>query len=121
MIALRVVVLASVALLTACGGRSRHCTGEFEYQKAQTLPPPAEVEGLSVPQSPSALQIPPAPKAPVGFAKQVTDAEGNAQTECLDMPPRMRVTEEPPEAIIGQPAGAEAAPKPAAEAAPKSE
>ncbi|MDP9142245.1 MAG: hypothetical protein M3O62_15840 [Pseudomonadota bacterium] len=117
MIALRVAALAAVAVLSACGGGARHCTGEFEYQKAQTLPPPGAVDGLSVPQSPSALQIPPAPKAPVGFANQVQDEGGNLRTECLDMPPRMRATEEPPEAVIGSPA----APTPAAEAAPKAE
>ncbi len=118
MMSLRIAALATVAALSACGGAARHCTGELEYQKASTLPPPAAVDGLAVPQSPSALQIPPAPKTPVGFANQTTDAEGNIQTECLDMPPRMRVTEEPPEAIIGAPTGTEA-PKPAT--APKAE
>ncbi|HEY1076132.1 MAG TPA: hypothetical protein VGE51_05545 [Fontimonas sp.] len=115
MIAARLAVLAVVATLGACGGAARHCTGELEYQKAETLPPPAAVEGLTVPQSPSALQIPPPPKSPVGFANQVTDAEGNPQTECLDMPPRMRVTEEPPEAVIGSPDAAKPADSPKAE------
>lgn len=97
------IALGSVVVLSACGGAARHCTGELEYQKAETLPPPAAVDGLSVPQSASALQIPPAPKQPVGFARTVQDETGAERTECLDMPPRMRVTEEPPEAVIGSP------------------
>lgn len=114
MSALRLTVLAAVAALGACGGAARHCIGEQDYQKAQTLPPPAAVDGLSVPQSPSALQIPPEPKQPVGFARTVQDEAGAERTECLDMPPRMKVTQEPPEAVIGVPV----APAPTAAPAP---
>lgn len=92
-------VLFAAALLSACGGVSRHCVGEFEYQRAQTLPAPGKIEGLSLPDSASALQIPPAPENPVPYARQVPDPEdpGEMRTECLDVPPPLTIKPEPPE------------------------
>lgn len=91
--------VSAVLLLSACGGISRHCEGEFEYQQATTLPPPGDVEGLHMPESPSALRIPPAPENPVPFARKVSNPEkvGETRTECLDIPPRIKVEPPPPE------------------------
>jgi uncharacterized lipoprotein len=88
--AVRLLSLLLVAGLAACGS-NRHCQGEFPYQKAQTLPPPAAVEGLSWPESPSALKIPPAPETTVPYATTVPDGKNpkKSQTECLDTPPRL--------------------------------
>lgn len=82
--------VAAVALLGACSA-NRHCIGELEYQKAQTLVSPAPVAGLSYPDSPSALRIPPPPATPVPYANPVPDPEAPGETmiECLDLPPRL--------------------------------
>lgn len=98
------VAAAAVVLLGACSA-NRHCVGEFDYQKAQTLAAPAEVAGLKLPESPSALRIPPPPPGNVPYANTVPDPEepGETRVECLDVPPRLPV---------------EAAPAPAATQAP---
>lgn len=107
-------ILSAALLLSACGGVSRHCVGEFEYQKAQTLPAPGQIEGLVLPNSASALQIPPAPEKPVPYAREVADPAnpGEMRTECLDVPPALTIKPEPPEPV---PAPAPEAPKPEAE------
>ncbi|MDD3762884.1 MAG: hypothetical protein PHP86_06305 [Nevskiales bacterium] len=93
---LRMATVALVALIMSGCASNRHCVGVKEYQTARTLPPPVAVEGLSVPESASALQIPPAPEHPVPFAHEVADPEspGETQLECLDVPPRL-----PPEKL----------------------
>lgn len=98
---LRLSLLLLTGLLAACGS-NRHCQGEFPYQKASTLPPPAPVEGLSWPESPSALKIPEPPATTVPFASTVSDPRkpGETATECLDTPPRMP----PPAAEPAKPA-----------------
>lgn len=103
--------VGSLALLSACGGVSRHCMGELEYQTAQTLPAPGNVEGMTLKDSASALQIPPEPANPVPFAREVPDPEepGKSRTECLDVPPPLNIAPEP------EPAP-DAAPEAAAEA-----
>ncbi|HEY0974233.1 MAG TPA: hypothetical protein VGE57_07050 [Solimonas sp.] len=99
---LRFAVLAAVLGLAACGS-NRHCQGDHPYQRAQTLPPPAPIEGLKWPESPSALRIPPAPaQAATPYAYQ----DGDAGLQCLDVPPRM-----PPEPAAAP--AASAADKPA--------
>ncbi|SFF43029.1 hypothetical protein SAMN04488120_10460 [Fontimonas thermophila] len=99
----RSILLCAGLFVSACGGISRHCEGEFDYQRAQTLPPPAEVPGLQVPESPSALRIPPEPQTVVPFARQVQDPDNPDKTriECLDIPPRMR--SEPAEPVTPAP------------------
>lgn len=91
---LRLPLLLLAGFLAACGS-NRHCQGEFPYQKAQTLPPPAPVEGLKWPESPSALKIPDAPETTVPFANPVPDPRkaGETTVECLDTPPRMSAPE----------------------------
>ncbi len=86
----------AVLVLTGCAS-NRHCTGEQEYQKARTLPAPAEVSGLKMPDSPSALRIPPAPATVVPFSTEAPDPAkpGKTRAECLDMPARMPVREQP--------------------------
>jgi len=90
---------SALLLLSACGGVSRHCVGELDYQTAQTLPPPGQVDNLTVPESPSALRIPPPPQDPVPFAREVADPENPAKTrvDCLDIPPPLVAQPEPPE------------------------
>lgn len=82
------LLLAIVA--TGCAS-NRHCLDEQEYQRARTLQAPAAVEGLAVPESPSALLIPAAPENAQGFAYEEADPEepGETRLVCLDLPPRM--------------------------------
>lgn len=84
---LRSAVLLAAVGLSACGS-NRHCQGDFPYQRAQTLPPPAQSEGLKWPESPSALRIPPPPAQQVPYAYTPTGDKGEG-VECLDVPPRM--------------------------------
>lgn len=99
---MRLSLLLLAGLLTACGGANRHCQGEFPYQRAQTLPPPAPVEGLKWPESPSAMKVPAEPATVVPFANPVApDAKGKEQVECLDSPPRLVV--QPPAATTATP------------------
>jgi len=91
---LTVLMVASLAL-SACAS-NRHCAGVQPYQEAKTLVPPTSLDGLTVPESASALRIPPAPEKPVGFAIERPDPEDPGETtmECLDLPPRMAVETE---------------------------
>ena len=93
---LRLSVLGLALMLGACGGVSRHCVGEYPYQSAETLPTPTNIEGLELRDSAAAMRIPPAPENPVPFARQVADPANpdNPRVECLDLPPRMKVTPE---------------------------
>lgn len=87
---LPVALLMATALLAACSN-TRRCESEQAYQKAETLATPGAVPGLTVPESPSALRIPPAPASSEPFGKKVRDPADPDSTryECLDMPPRL--------------------------------
>ncbi|MGH8444703.1 MAG: hypothetical protein ACREVL_05515 [Solimonas sp.] len=105
---MRLIVIAAVsatALLTACSS-TRRCESEQPYQKAETLQTPGAVPGLTVPESPSALRIPPAPANSVAFGQKVDDPKepGKTKYECLDMPPRLSLPPEPPPAATPAPA-----------------
>ena len=88
------LAIAAVALLAACSA-NRHCVGDFPYQRAATLTPPTQVEGLAMPESVSALRIPPPPAESVPYAREVPDPRnpGSTHVQCLDVPPRL--VEEP--------------------------
>ncbi len=94
---LTVLVVASLAL-SACAS-NRHCAGVQPYQESTTLVLPTNIEGLTVPESASALRIPPQPEKSVGFGVEVADPKDPEETtlECLDFPPRMPVDETPAE------------------------
>lgn len=79
-----VVVLGSLSLLAACSTNS-YCLGEQDYQKAQVVPELRSAEGLTMPNSPSALRLPAAPAAVEPFGRR--DGEGGGV--CLDKPPEM--------------------------------
>jgi hypothetical protein len=83
------LLLAGFALIAGCAS-SGHCTGEFDYQKAYSLPQPA-VPGLKQPTSSAALVIPAPGKQIVPYAHNAPDPSkpGESATQCLDTPPRM--------------------------------
>ena len=80
--------LAPVLLLGACSVNT-YCEGPQDYEKAQALPPLKGVEGLKLPESASALKIPPPPANPVRYGERVKDEKGDETTSCLDKPPAM--------------------------------
>jgi hypothetical protein len=104
------LLLAIMLAGCASGG---HCVGEFDYQKAQNLPPAKPVEGLRQGDSGATLRIPPEPAQKVAFAEPYTDPEDPAKQKyrCLDLPPRLV---EPPAAPAAAefPASAEPAKTP---------
>lgn len=97
------------AMLAGCA-TSSYCTGEQKYQKAQSVPALRGVEGVTLPDSATALKIPPPPERAVAYGEVYTDEDGDEAVRCLDKPPAM-----PP---VTPPAAAPApAPAPAAPAA----
>lgn len=81
-------LLIGGALLAGCSN-TRRCEGEQPYQRAETLPAPAAVPGLTIPDSPSALRIPPPPPGAVPYGRKVEDGKSGTRYECLDTPPRL--------------------------------
>jgi hypothetical protein len=77
-------VLGSVGLLAACGSNN-YCLVKKEYQQARVVPELRSAEGLTMPNSPSALRLPPAPTNPEPFGTKDSEGEGM----CLDKPPAM--------------------------------
>jgi hypothetical protein len=105
---MRLVIASCLVAGVALAGCSntRRCEGEQSYQRAETLPTPGAIAGLTVPDSPSSLHIPPPPAQPVPYGRKVADADGHGtHYECLDVPPRMAAPPpEPPSAGNAKPA-----------------
>ena len=108
----RTLALAPV-LLAGCAANS-YCLGEQAYQAAPSAPTLKTVEGVKLPDSASALTIPPAPPSAAPYGRTYTDEDGDEKVACLDKPPAMPALQAPaaPEA----PAAADGAAPPAAEA-----
>lgn len=86
---LRAGLVAGAAFLVAACGPRAHCLGEHPYQEAETVEVLGNVEGVRVPRSPSALEIPEA--APDGgeYATFYEDDDGDRRVRCLDDPPQL--------------------------------
>lgn len=113
----RFAILAAAALLGGCAANS-YCLEEFDYQKAQSVPPIRGTEGLAIPDSPSALRIPPAAPDTEPYGKKVKDDKGDEKIVCLDRPPAMPPLAPLPEPEPAKPATADPAPAAADPAAP---
>jgi hypothetical protein len=98
------VVTVAFGVLVAGCSNTRRCETEPAYEKAGTLPTPGEIQGLTIPESPSALRIPAAPADPVPFGRKLREPGRSARYECLDTPPAMTITPEPPPAATPAPA-----------------
>lgn len=94
-----VIALALPLVLSACGA-NRYCLVEQEYQRAEVASELQPAEGLSLPESPSALRLPPAPAKPVPFGVANAKGVGN----CLDKPPRLAAKPVAPPAAAKTPA-----------------
>ena len=95
---MRFSVLLVLAGLSGCA-TSSYCTDELEYQEAKSVPPITGAEGLALPDSPSALRIPPPPESPVAFGEIYKDAEGDERAHCLDTPPPISLPPPAPQPV----------------------
>jgi hypothetical protein len=105
----RALVLGATLLIGACASNT-YCEGEQPYHQAPSVEPLKPVEGLQLPDSPSALKVPPPPPNPAPYGETYLDEDGDEQIRCLDQPPAMPPVK--PEPV---------APAPAAETAPAAE
>lgn len=83
-------LLICCAFMGACT-TNNYCLVEQDYQKATVVPELRGVPGLEMPNSPSALRLPPRPTTQVPFGYK--DDEGGGV--CLDKPPTVAFPEEP--------------------------
>lgn len=90
----KILSVLPLLALSACAANT-YCDGQQNYQKAKTAPPLQGVEGLKLPDSATALKIPPAPANPVAYGEHVKDAKGDDVVQCLDKPPEM-----PPSPVV---------------------
>jgi hypothetical protein len=109
--AMRTILLLPALALGGCAVNS-YCEGEQDYMEAKSLAPLQSADGAKVPESASALRIPPPPANPVPFGQTVKDEDGDDAVSCLDKPPEMAAL---PAAKATPPAEQPASPPPAAE------
>lgn len=84
----RTLLLVPVLFLGACAS-NEYCMKPQDYQAAADLPPLKSAGALRVPETPSALHVPPPPENAVPFG--VRNAEG--KPVCLDQPPHLDITQ----------------------------
>jgi hypothetical protein len=84
-------VIAGAAVLTGCSSAGR-CMRAQSYQSAVTLPTPGSIPGLTVPDSATALRIPPPPANAEPYGRVEKTSDGGTRYVCLDEPPRMSAT-----------------------------
>jgi hypothetical protein len=109
---MRFLVLLAIFGLSGCATTS-YCVDEQKYQEAKSVPPIKGTEAVRLPESHSALRIPPPPEKPVAFGEIYKDEDGDERVRCLETPPQITL---PPPA----PAAPTPAPVPAPEEKPKS-
>lgn len=85
---MRFFVLLAILGLSGCATTS-YCIDEQKYQQAQSVPPIKGTEDMQLPESPSALRIPPPTENPVAFGEIYKEEDGDERVRCLDTPPQM--------------------------------
>lgn len=94
--AVRLTLIAAVGLLAgACASKS-YCLGQQKYDHVASITPIRGGEGLQIPQSPTAMLVPPPvlPDQDLPFGQRVADPvrRGRTKVECLDDPPPLPAT-----------------------------
>jgi hypothetical protein len=86
----RSAVLLGVLLLAACTPKS-YCVKPQKYDHVASIPPLTGGDGLNIPNSPTALKVPPPPAQDAPFGNKVIDPQHPTASEyaCLDEPPPM--------------------------------
>lgn len=110
----KLLILVPAVAVTACS-TSSYCEDQQDYERAASVPPLKGDEALSVPESESALRIPPPPPNVVAFGETYKDEDGDDAVRCLDKPPEMAPLPPEPQAVEPVPA---AEPTPAPQPAP---
>ena len=87
-------IAATTVLLSACAG-NQVCKDDADYRKAGAITPIQAAEGLSLPQSASALKVPDITPAAHVAAQQPLPKKGKG-TACLDYPPEITPSEAAP-------------------------
>ena len=84
-----VLAITGTALLSGCASGG-HCLGDFDYQKAYSLPQ-VNVADVKMPSSSAALVIPQPVSNLVPYGILVNDPKnpGKLTAQCLDTPPRL--------------------------------
>ena len=104
----RLFALFPLLVLSGCAASS-YCEGQQDYQRAPSVPALQPAGGLKVPESESALRIPPPPAKAVPYGEVLKDEDGDDIVVCLDKPPELPPL--PPEPVA--PPATPAAPVPA--------
>ena len=102
-----ILALLPLLALGACAPGA-YCEGQQDYQRARSVPVLQPADGLKVPESETALKIPPPPAKAVPFGQMAKDEDGDDIVVCLDKPPEL-----PP--LPPEPVAPPAAPAPAPE------
>ncbi len=82
------ILLVCLSGLAACTSNS-YCLVDQDYQKAEIVPELRPVEGLVMPNSPSALRLPDRPAGAEPFGTKNSEGDG----VCLDKPPAVALPE----------------------------
>ena len=106
---LKIALLVPVMALAGCAA-STYCEGEQDYQRARSVPAPQSAAVLQIPQSESALRIPPPPENSVPYGEEYVDEDGDEVVRCLDKPPEMPAPKPLPDDKPAEPAPVEQKP-----------
>lgn len=90
----KVLSAVIVLMMAGCAGGGGYCLKAQPYDKAESIVPITATSGLSMPQSATALNVPPAPKteAPYGvLLPGGRKANEGKRVQCLDEPPPLPV------------------------------
>jgi hypothetical protein len=84
-------VLPMLALLVSACANHAYCERKPQYYGAASVPPIQGAGNLKVPESPTAMRVPPQPPSELAFGTRVPDPKhpGRHSVQCLDQPPPM--------------------------------
>jgi hypothetical protein len=86
----RTVLVIAALVLGGCAN-NRYCARDQPYDNARSIPNIQGVDGLTVPDSPTAMRVPPETAPPTPFGVKVVDQKtGKSRYQCLDQPPTLK-------------------------------
>lgn len=90
----RITALALLSLSLVGCATDRECTAQASYRQAESIPVIQGTGDLHLPESPSALRIPPLSEAAKAAAAEPLPRGKGRRGACLDVPPQMPPQEE---------------------------
>lgn len=94
------LALGAFALLLSACATDRECTQDASYRKASSVTPIRGTGELQLPESPSALRIPPISEAAKAAAAEPVSYGKGRRAGCLDIPPTLPPVEPEPAAPV---------------------